>query len=288
MQRLHLSLATRQNGGFTLVEISVVVVIIGLIIGGVLVGRDLIKSSEIRAQISQFDEVMSALNAFKAKYGYLPGDMPPSEASQLGFFTFTGTYAGKTCSSGFPKAYGNNDGRLSYYGETVPFWSHLSDANLIKGNLGGTAGSLINSVAAACSVFVGMPNISVSTYENSIKIFPAGRLSSVSILTVIANQYWWPDPEIYFSKINKINMFFLQHYSGSQNFATPRQFYQIDSKIDDGLPATGIVRDANTADAGTGVPNESTCTTTGVTPIQYNLSATAGEALNCAFMAYLF
>ncbi len=80
--------------GFTLIELSIVLVIIGLLVGGILVGRDLIKSSEIRAQIKQFEEFKTAANAFKTKYGYLPGDIPPTETAQLGFCTFTGTLAG--------------------------------------------------------------------------------------------------------------------------------------------------------------------------------------------------
>lgn len=55
--------------GFTLVELSIVLVIIGLIIGGVMVGRDLIKTSEVRSQISQIEEFKTAVNTFKVKYG---------------------------------------------------------------------------------------------------------------------------------------------------------------------------------------------------------------------------
>ncbi len=60
--------------GFTLIELSIVMVIIGLIIGGILVGRDLINSAASRAYISQLQTYNTAVNAFKLKYGCLPGD----------------------------------------------------------------------------------------------------------------------------------------------------------------------------------------------------------------------
>src|SRR5690606_5447486 len=60
--------------GFTLVELAIVLVIIGLIIGGVLVGQDLIRSAQIRAQISQLDRFNVAVGAFRAKYNCIPGD----------------------------------------------------------------------------------------------------------------------------------------------------------------------------------------------------------------------
>ena len=71
--------------GFTLVEMSIVMVIIGLIIGGILVGRDLINVAAIRSQISQIEQYQTAVNTFRGKYGYLPGDIPHDVALQFGF-----------------------------------------------------------------------------------------------------------------------------------------------------------------------------------------------------------
>ena len=55
--------------GFTLIELSIVLVIIGLIVGGVLVGQNLIKAAEIRNQIKQMQEYQIAFNTFRTKYG---------------------------------------------------------------------------------------------------------------------------------------------------------------------------------------------------------------------------
>src|SRR4051812_40153055 len=80
--------------GFTLIELSIVLVIIGLIIGGVLAGRELIASAATRAQIAQIDKYQSAVNAFRSKYGYLPGDIPDPMAGQFGF-NARGLYTGQ-------------------------------------------------------------------------------------------------------------------------------------------------------------------------------------------------
>jgi prepilin-type N-terminal cleavage/methylation domain-containing protein len=71
--------------GFTLIEMSLVLVIIALIVGGILVGQDLIKAAEARAQISQIEKYNSAVNTFRAKFQAIPGDMAVATANQLGF-----------------------------------------------------------------------------------------------------------------------------------------------------------------------------------------------------------
>ena len=70
------SLARRHNkSGFTLIELSIVLVIIGLIVGGILVGQDLIKSAEMRNLASQLRQYQVATSTFRGKYNEIPGDM---------------------------------------------------------------------------------------------------------------------------------------------------------------------------------------------------------------------
>ena len=126
------------RSGFTLVELSLVLVIIGLVAGGVLVGRDLIAAATIRSTISQIEKYKTAVNTFRTKYNYLPGDIPADQAVQTGLAERDGGYAD-----------GNGDGlvvglsqftfatlqeqiwysyltRVYAGGETVLFWTDLS------------------------------------------------------------------------------------------------------------------------------------------------------------------
>ena len=113
------------NDAFTLIELSIVLVIIGLVIGGVLVGQDLIKAAAIRSSISDIERIQTSVNTFKLKYNCIPGDCANATAY-------------------FPSATnGNGDGMIGVfpgitYGEVWQFWYHLQQANLWSGTFTGT------------------------------------------------------------------------------------------------------------------------------------------------------
>lgn len=276
-----------RSDGFTLIELSIVLVIIGLLVGGVLVGRDLINSSKIRAQVSQVEEYSTAFYTFKIKYGYFPGDMPPTEALQLGFFAFTGAQAGKGC-KGNNTAYGNDDGIINGVNEALPFWSHLSDSKLIGGSYAGTAGNLLLATSASCVALSGRPPSGLPTttagwelYVPKTKLFPIGQI------VVLGNYPVAPTTTIiYFSNTKKTNMFLLEDELSSA-IASSREFYNIDSKMDDGLPASGNIRNFAVDGVGAQV-DDPPCTTSGVSPMAYQLSPATADAINCYSLAVLF
>jgi prepilin-type N-terminal cleavage/methylation domain-containing protein len=62
--------------GFTLLELSIVMLIMGLLVGGILVGRDMISHSEIHQMVSEIKEMQIAIRNFKDRYATVPGDFP--------------------------------------------------------------------------------------------------------------------------------------------------------------------------------------------------------------------
>ena len=62
------------NAGFTLVEIAIVMVIIGLLIGGVLKGQAMVQNAKVKRVAKQADEIRAAVMGFYDKYGMYPGD----------------------------------------------------------------------------------------------------------------------------------------------------------------------------------------------------------------------
>jgi hypothetical protein len=74
---------TNRNQGFTLVELAIMLVITSFIAGGILVGRDLITSAQIRATARQIDMFNTSFSTFLVKYNCMPGDC--GNAEELGF-----------------------------------------------------------------------------------------------------------------------------------------------------------------------------------------------------------
>lgn len=276
--------------GFTLIELSIVLVIIGLIVGGVLVGRDLIQSSEIRAQIKQIEEFKTAVNTFKTKYGYLPGDMPPTQASQLGFFTFTGTYAGKTYLK-FINAtwgslrfgFGDNSGDIDAGGsggEQDAFWQHLSEAKMINGTYGGSV-SLGNYLQPSTSTLAagyptgGIPINYPATPQEWDIFRPQSKLKATDNHVIV-------DANLLETKLKTFSTSPLLNYFMLS--ATANQVAIIDNKLDDGIPNNGAIREGNTGFGG----SAGGCTT-GALPVDvYDLTPDTANILDICYLAMLW
>ena len=111
--------------GFTLIELAIVLVVIGLLLGGILKGQELIESARARNLISQLDSIKAAYFTFQDKYGALPGDYPGALARS----NLSGI---ENDSIG-----GNSDGVVRdtpQARESLLVWVHLSHSNLISGH----------------------------------------------------------------------------------------------------------------------------------------------------------
>ncbi len=218
-------LFNQKKVGFTLIELSIVLVIIGLIVGGVLIGQDLIKSSEIRAQISQLKQYDTAVNTFRLKYNYLPGDMTPDMATQVGMVSRTGFFG-----------HGNGDGLISshdwhspYFGETVLFWRDLSDANMINGGYNGDD----RNVTAVDMNYIYSVVPKAKIQGNIVEVYNVGTYSN------IYGKYY--DHYYHLHGGSNLSGDALGYRINSDYAITPVQGFNIDTKIDDGKPQTGSV-----------------------------------------------
>lgn len=117
--------------GFTLIELSIVLVIIGLLVGGVLVGRDMIRSASLRQDIAQFNELNAAMNTFKVKYDCLAGDCP--NASNFMPSAHNGNGDGIISNSTSGYNYSPISQQITYFTtESAYLWDDLARAKLIK------------------------------------------------------------------------------------------------------------------------------------------------------------
>lgn len=126
---------TRQSeAGFTLIELSIVLIIIGLLIGGVLQGQEMINNTRIKTTVSQTDSIQAGVQTFEDKFGNLPGDfgsaaiIGATAATSVGFNDGIIT-ASKTVANS-PAAIGAD---LTAETEATVVFDHMEKANLLQG-----------------------------------------------------------------------------------------------------------------------------------------------------------
>lgn len=120
--------------GFTLIELSMVLVIIALVVGGVLVGRDLIYTAEMNQAIKQISMLNTQVLAFKLKYNCLPGDcanatdfFPAHSACNPTYVDPGDPYIpeGQICN-------GNGNGNIQLWEEQRLFWQTMNNLGFPK------------------------------------------------------------------------------------------------------------------------------------------------------------
>lgn len=241
-----MSYVQKNELAFTLVELAIVLVVIGLLVGGVLLGQELIEQATTRAQINQLRSFEEARNTFISKFGQNPGDF--SKAAQF----FSNVSGG-----------GNGDGRVDEFDwpytitdiltmttympnqETLHFWEHLSLAGMIKDNLNGIVPGL-NNVTSAGDI----RQAKTAVGDN----IPKGKIRS-SCVDIEYNGYPFVTPGVQAAVEPRPNFGGYYDYymlakvgdlggvqeSCAFSLFTPEEAFLFDQKIDDGIANSGAV-----------------------------------------------
>lgn len=199
--------------GFSLVELSVVLIIIALIVSGFLAGKSLIRTAEVRAVVTEGSQLRAAVNAFVLTYNALPGD-----------FAEAYDYWGSDCTTG-PAAEmncnGNGDGRVNLTGasdnnEPYRAWQHMGLAGLVEGYYNGIGFGAGNTAISGV-------NIPAASIRYGGYCFIYGNLGAEPFRNML--------------------LVGLQRSTGPNNGAIfkPEEAYLLDKKMDDGLPEKGVV-----------------------------------------------
>jgi prepilin-type N-terminal cleavage/methylation domain-containing protein len=227
--------------GISLLELSIVLVIIGLGISGVLAGRHLLRQSELQEVIKEIASLRGQVLAFRDKYGAAPGDI-----STATLHWTSGT------------ANGNGDGHITNSGgptgnENFRAWQHLVLAQLMEGGYTGAAVSGGNDYAVFGT------NVPVSTLNSGGAGYYLDYASWYSLASGDAIVLGG-------SKLNDKPL---------NSALTPEDMANLDRKLDDGQPRSGIV----IADSGADAP--ANCDTG--TPQIYNF---ANKELSCRLIYF--
>jgi len=200
----------KKNHGFTLVELSIVLVVIALLVAGITAGQKLVKQGKFRQVITEAHEYKSAIHAFQLKYSGLPGDI--GNASSYW----------PSCDGTATNCNGNEDGKitrttssdsqLEYYRA----WQQLSDSGLIPGSYTGIGYNTTYTGIAGTNVPKGP--MAGSAYHLN---YEGNFLATYRNLITLAN-----------TTSNNVPR---------SSALVPADAYAIDKKADDGLPNSGSV-----------------------------------------------
>ncbi len=245
----------KQQNAFTLIELSIVLVIIGLIVGGILAGKALIQQADIRAAASQLQQMETAYRTFQAKYGCIMGDC--ANATEFLGMNYISVSSGCPPSGGAGNGNGNGDGFIDNGGygtwqcEPIQAAKSLALSNLLPT-------SATTPCFAGTQVFKGINDGCGYFYKDDL-------YGSTTAL-----------------KTNAMTWGQFRSSGGGQldvGILSPVQARLIDEKIDNGNPTTGKFRGLDSAlPSGVGGRIANSCVTSGV----YNLN----EDYTCRALYY--
>jgi len=223
------------KAGFSLIEMSIVVVIIGLIIGSIAVAKTMIRQAHLQSAIGEYGRYVQAIKEFQDRYLALPGDMNNAE-------NMWGTDPGgcpaaintvplvATCNGDGNGTIGSSDtsGNVSKQTEWYRAWQQLADAGFINGAFTGTSDAHGSAV------------IALSVPESNLR---ESGWTFFYYLQNADNPTLWGD---HYGHLLSFGQYTSGDIARTPNL-TAAEAFEIDSKIDDGKPGRGIMRARRTA-----------------------------------------
>jgi prepilin-type N-terminal cleavage/methylation domain-containing protein len=237
------------KSGFTLVELSIAILIISLVSVGVFKSNDLVDAYRRQKTVKEYTEYLSAFKTFQAKYEYLPGDFP--DASRI--------WSGQLNGDGDGIMDGELNTHYGYLLEGVYAWGHLSKEGLVSGNYPGNPTSKCYDTDGICTGTGGL-NIT----ENGIfisqgvhaPVAPVRNYTSVER----GRPFWIATADSLAGKFNNtsgiragwkilqnhfiLSKEFIYRWGGNLNIyrsISCKDISLIDSKVDDFKPFTGNI-----------------------------------------------
>ncbi len=251
-------------------EISMVLVIIGLITGSIFVGQSLVRQSQILSVGTDVQRYINATLAFQQKYGELPGDFSTATnywgfaGGSAGTNYTTDCYGTTAIATNPVTCNGNGDGEIAvsgtYVAEGFLFWQHLANAGLIQGGYTGAHGP------AGVTDFVPGLNSPLSRVDGAT--FALVYFGTMQNSTTNYNATY--------GHVLNFGSYLPNSVPANPALATA-EAQAVDSKYDDGLPGTGMILTYTPAFSYTPL-----CATTSVaSTAQYNTSSTTATGKQC-------
>jgi prepilin-type N-terminal cleavage/methylation domain-containing protein len=226
----------RHRHGFSLVELSIVLAIIGLIAGGIFAGTAMVHAATVRATIGEVQSYIAAAQEFKKQYRYLPGDLPTAT-------NYWGIAAGTTgndvtCGSagttGPATCNGDGNGQFSYststyaVNESLRAWQHLAAAGFVQGQFTGS-GTGSSPIGATVGVNIPASKIGKGVGYDFDNFANVATSYAYFYTTNFVNGMWLGAPPTANNDVAK--------YAA----ISPDDAQLIDTKMDDGRPGFGNV-----------------------------------------------
>ena len=193
----------KKQNAFTLIEVSIVLVVIGLIVGGILVGGEMVHQSKLRATATQAMKFQTAVTTFYTKYQCHPGDCLTATMTDFGL-----------------SAGGDGNGFTTGSWEGLRGWVHLAETGMIEGSYDGAWDGDVK------------PNESYPALKLNDSM--GWRFQDFSATSGYYSHF--PLNTQWFRTGNYVGGYYV-----SYEVLTPEDAQVFDNKIDDGLPLTGRV-----------------------------------------------